>query len=123
ESDVELRLELAEADRVSGLVTPEEEHELIQIAREALSNVARHSGAGRATMSIRREGQQIVLRVEDDGRGFDPKDRRGPGHFGLANLRDRAAAVGGTTRIESAPGKGTRIIVRLPIPDGESAIP
>ena len=123
ESAVDLHLELGEADGVSGLVTPEEEHELVQIAREALSNVARHSGASQATMSLRREGHHIVLRVEDDGRGFDPKHRRGPGHFGLANLRDRAAAVGGTTRIESAPGKGTRIIVRLPIPDGESAIP
>ena len=57
------------------------------------------------------------------GRGFDLKDRRNPGHFGLANLRDRAAAVGGTTRIDSAPGEGTRIIVRLPIPEGENARP
>lgn len=121
ESTVDLRLDLGEADLAGGLVTPEEEHELVQIAREALSNVARHSGAATASMSVRCDDQAIVLEVVDDGRGFDPKSRRGPGHFGLANLRDRAAAVGGTTRIESAPGRGTRIIVRLPIREGESA--
>ena len=43
------------------------------------------------------------------------------GHFGLSNLRDRAAAVGGAAKIDSAPGKGTRIIVELPAPEGESA--
>lgn len=123
ETDVDLRLELADADDASGLLTPEEEHELVQIAREALSNVARHSGAAHATMALHRDDRSIVLTVEDDGRGFDPKHRRGPGHFGLANLRDRAAAVGGTTRIESAPGRGTRIIVRLPIPEGDTAHP
>ena len=123
ESDVDLDLDLAGADAAEGLLTPEEEHELVQIAREALSNVARHSRAASASMSVCREDRAIVLTVQDDGRGFDPKRRRGSGHFGLANLRDRAAVVGGTTRIESAPGKGTRIIVRLPIPEGESARP
>jgi signal transduction histidine kinase len=121
ESDVNLRLELGEADSLSGLVTPEEEHELVQIAREALSNVARHAQASSADVEISSAEGELVLDVADDG--IDPKHRRDAGHFGLANLRDRAAAVGGTTRIESAPGKGTRIIVRLPIPEGESAHP
>jgi signal transduction histidine kinase len=120
ESAVSLALDLDGADELPGRLSPEVEHELVQIAREALSNVARHSGAGRATLSLRREDHAVVLRVEDDGVGFEPKRRRGAGHFGLANLRDRAAAVGGTTRIDSAPGRGTRIIVRLPIPEGLS---
>ena len=47
--------------------------------------------------------------------GFDPATRLGSGHFGLANLRDRAAAVGGMLTIESRPGSGTRIIVAVPI--------
>jgi two-component system, NarL family, sensor histidine kinase DevS len=123
ESDVELRLDLAGAEAVAGLLTPEEEHELVQIAREALSNVARHSGATSAALWLGREDDHVVLRVEDDGAGFDTGARRGSGHFGLANLRDRAASVGGTTQIQSTPGRGTRIIVRLPIRRGESASP
>ena len=122
---VEIRLDIGAANELAGDFTPEAEHELVQMAREALSNVARHSRATRASLSIRRDDrddQAVILRVEDDGVGFDPKRRRGPGHFGLANLRDRAASVGGTTRIESAPGKGTRIIVRLPISHRGSAV-
>jgi signal transduction histidine kinase len=119
-SAVQLSLDLDAADEIVGLIAPEVEHEIVQIAREALSNVARHSRATHATMSLRRDGDGLVLRVEDDGVGFDPKRRRGPGHFGLANLRDRAASVGGTARIDSTPGKGTRIIVRLRVTEGES---
>jgi signal transduction histidine kinase len=121
ESPIELSLDLAEADELAEWLTPEVEHEVVQIAREALSNVARHSRASRASLSLRSEDRSIVLRVEDDGVGFDPKRRRGPGHFGLANLRDRATAVGGTAKVESATGRGTRIIVRLPTMEGESA--
>ena len=106
---------------MAGLLTPEEEHELVQIAREALSNVARHSRASHASLSVRREPGTVTLAVEDDGAGFDPEARRATGHFGLSNLRDRAAAVGAVAQIESAPGRGTRIIVELPTPEGESA--
>ena len=123
QTDVELTLELAGADAIAGVLTPEEDHELVQIAREALSNVARHARASRATLSVNREGDRIRLCVEDDGAGFDPGERRASGHFGLSNLRDRAAALGGSATIESARGKGTRIIVELPIPEGESATP
>ena len=121
QTDVELRLDLAGAEAMAGLLTPEEEHELVQIAREALSNVARHARARRASLSVRREARSVTLVVEDDGAGFDPETRRTSGHFGLSNLRDRAAALGGAAKIESAPGKGTRIIVELPTPEGESA--
>jgi len=120
ESDVELRLDLRAADAIGDHLAPEVAHELIQIAREALSNVARHSGARHASISLVADGNHAVLEVTDDGRGFDPK-RRLTGHFGLANLRDRAALVRGTTRIESGSGKGTRIIVRLPMLDGEGS--
>ncbi len=121
QTDVELDLDLGDAEAVAGMFTPEEEHELVQIAREALSNVARHSRARRASLSVRREGDVVRLAVEDDGTGFDPGLRRLSGHFGLSNLRDRAASLGGIAKIESAPGRGTRIIVELPVPEGESA--
>jgi len=65
------------------------------------------------------EDDALTLRVEDDGRGFDPARPLAQGHLGLANLRDRAGAVGGRISIDSHPGKGTRIIVRLPILEPE----
>jgi signal transduction histidine kinase len=114
-SGVRLLVELDEADEIERRLSPEAGHELVQITREALSNVARHSHAGSARLALEVDGAEAILRVEDDGQGFDPEQRRGSGHFGLANLRDRAAALTGTLSIESEPEKGTRIIVRLPL--------
>jgi signal transduction histidine kinase len=118
-----LDLDLADAEVIDGRLSPEATHELLQIAREAISNTARHSGAHSAAMSLRAEDGSAVLRVEDDGRGFDPRRRPGPGHFGLANLHDRASSVGGELTVESEPGRGTRIIVRLPLSHPESPTP
>jgi len=121
DSATHLSLDLSGAPQLDGRLTPEAAHELVQVAREALSNVARHSGAGRARLALRVDGDEAELRVEDNGAGFDPGRRFGSGHFGLANLRGRATAVGGTLTIDSEAGKGTRIIVRLPIAAAEPA--
>ena len=110
-----LALDLSGAAALGERLSPEAGHELVQIAREAVSNVARHSGATNATLSLRLEGDGAELRVEDDGAGFDPTQRFGSGHFGLANLRDRAAALAGTLSVDSQPANGVRIIVRLPL--------
>jgi signal transduction histidine kinase len=110
-----LELDIDEADGLQDRLAPEAVNEILQITREALSNVARHSDARVASLSLRAVGRQAELVVEDDGKGFDIGAPRGPGHFGLANLHDRAASIGGTLRIESEPGGGTRIIVRLPV--------
>jgi signal transduction histidine kinase len=112
---IDVTLDIAGAAELDGRLHPEANHELLQIAREAVSNVARHSGAKHAALSLVVEGDEAILRVEDDGVGFDPERRLRSGHFGLANLRDRAAGVAGTLSIGSEPGKGTRIIVRLPL--------
>jgi signal transduction histidine kinase len=119
-SPTDLRVDLSGAGDLDGRLSPEAGHELVQIAREALSNVARHSGATRASLSLRIDGDIAVLRIEDDGVGFDPDRRLGVGHFGLANLRDRAAAISGSLSIDTEPGSGTRIIVRLPTTHGEA---
>jgi two-component system, NarL family, sensor histidine kinase DevS len=118
-SEIELDSDLSGAAEVEGRLPPEGVHEILQIAREALSNVARHSGATRAVLQLSVERAGATLLVEDDGTGFDPGARQGSGHFGLANLRDRAAALGGDLSIESGGGTGTRIIVRLPLSDVE----
>jgi signal transduction histidine kinase len=120
-SDVRLRVDVAAAADLDQRLPPEAAHELAQIAREAVSNVARHSGATRSSLSLHMDGDEAVLEIEDDGVGFDPDKRLGSGHFGLANLRNRAAALAGDLSIESRPGVGTRIIVRLPLGAAEAA--
>jgi two-component system sensor histidine kinase UhpB len=87
-----------------------------RVAQEALSNVARHSGARRVTVRLRRgEGPGVVLEVVDDGRGFAFEEaERG---LGIAGMRERALLIGGELTIESRPGHGTT--VRLTVP-GES---
>ena len=117
---IELHVDLDDAVQLDRRLSPEAAHELSQIAREALSNIARHSDARRASLVVEVDGDVAVLRVEDDGKGFDPGQPLGTAHFGLANLRDRAAAVAGSLTLDSGAGIGTRIIVRLPIAPSET---
>ena len=85
--------------------------DVLQLAREALSNVGRHAEASTCRVSLYRRDHQAVLEVDDDGRGFDPEtNRRGDG---LANVESRTRELGGSVSIESAPGKGTTIRVAL----------
>jgi signal transduction histidine kinase len=94
--------------------------QLLQIAREALSNIARHANATRARIVLRversgdPEADELVLEISDNGRGFSPNAPRGPGHHGMANMRARAKALGGSFDLHSEPAGGTRIIVRVP---------
>ncbi|HMD93333.1 MAG TPA: GAF domain-containing sensor histidine kinase [Trebonia sp.] len=83
-----------------------------RVAQEALHNALRHSGASEISVTLSRTRSRVILEVADDGTGFDPG--LASGGLGLASMRDRAAAVGGTLRVTSAPGAGTR--VRLAVP-------
>ena len=91
---------------------------LLAIVSESLSNVARHSRASRANVALIADGNRDVpaleLTIEDNGIGFDPDGVVKLGHQGLANTRERAASIGATVTIDSRPGAGTRVIVRLP---------
>ncbi|GGT00866.1 hypothetical protein GCM10010206_74310 [Streptomyces cinerochromogenes] len=92
-----------------------QEEALLRVAQEALHNALRHSGADRVDVSVERRGGGAVLRVTDDGGGFDPTAvRRAGRHLGLVSMRDRASGVGGTLTVESAPGKGTTIEMEVP---------
>ena len=94
--------------------------QLLQIGREALSNAARHARATRASVMLGLQGSGILhLTIADNGRGFDVAAERGGVHQGLVNMRDRATHMGGQLEIDSAPGAGTRIIVRGPLPTGD----
>jgi signal transduction histidine kinase len=88
--------------------------ELVQLAREALSNVGRHAGAATCRLSLYRRDGAAVLEVDDDGRGFDPAATPGTGH-GLPNLRGRAEGLGGRLEIASGAGQGTTIRVLIPV--------
>jgi signal transduction histidine kinase len=89
---------------------------LLAIVSESLSNVARHSRASRASLELTTpdDGTTLELVIEDNGVGFDPAGVVKLGHQGLANTRARVAEIGGLLAIESRPGAGTRVIVRLP---------
>jgi signal transduction histidine kinase len=85
---------------------------LIRIVREAVTNAARHGGADRVRIELQ-NGKGLRLVIADDGTGFMPSEPR-PGGFGLASMRERAEALGGSFRLESEPGGGTAIEVVLP---------
>ena len=89
--------------------------ELLSIAREGLSNIARHASATRALISLTDGGSsQLRLELSDNGRGFHADDDVAHGHHGLANMRVRTQALGGTFEVSSGDGAGTRIIITLP---------
>jgi signal transduction histidine kinase len=96
-----------------GDLSPDQTGQLLSIAREALSNIARHSKATQGTVGVEAHEGMIRLTVSDNGVGFDPDRQRGPSHQGLINMRARAVAIGGRLVLESTPGVGTRIIVEV----------
>ncbi|MFD7878672.1 GAF domain-containing sensor histidine kinase [Streptomyces sp. NPDC059766] len=92
-----------------------QEEAVLRVAQEALHNALRHSGAAHVDVTVGRHGRGAVLRVTDDGGGFEPQTVRQAGrHLGLVSMRDRASGVGGTLTVESAPGKGTTIELEVP---------
>jgi two-component system, NarL family, sensor histidine kinase LiaS len=110
-------IELSFSIEGEGDLTLETRETLFRIAQEALANVARHSAASSAEVSLEHGSEGIRMVVKDDGRGFDPSASfRG---VGLASMRERAERLGGSLIIESAPGQGTKIIVTLPVESKE----
>jgi two-component system sensor histidine kinase UhpB len=91
----------------------DEELVVYRVAQEALTNVARHSGARRARVTLGPDGDgRVSLTVHDDGRGFD-LGRQADGS-GLRGMRERAVLIGGSLEVESRPGRGTTVRLRLP---------
>jgi signal transduction histidine kinase len=90
--------------------------QLLQMAREGLSNASRHALANHIELGLSGDDENVELRVVDDGVGFDTDEVAPTGHLGLDNLRVRSAALGGEMTIESTKGTGTRLTIRVPIP-------
>jgi signal transduction histidine kinase len=89
--------------------------ELLRILQEAITNARRHSGAQRVSVTLKVEGRDLVAEVSDDGRGFGPQPTPG---VGLSSMRERAAIIGGELEIESEPGQGTSVRLRVLLPRG-----
>jgi signal transduction histidine kinase len=106
-------LAIAEVDPAVAAELTGRAGDVVQLAREALSNVSRHAQAATCRVSLYRSEDGGVLEVDDDGRGFDPASTPATGQ-GLRNLRERAAAVGGHAEIHSVPGEGTKIKITIP---------
>jgi len=93
------------------VLTREEEREILNIAREALSNCARHADASRAVISIRMRDARIRVSIHDNGIGFSAAGQ--PRGYGLANMEARAKRLGGSLRVQSKTGEGTQVITEF----------
>jgi signal transduction histidine kinase len=91
---------------------------LYRIVQEALNNAVRHSAARNAKVVVERLAESIVVRVTDDGCGFDPVRLRG---MGILGMEERVKRLGGTLRVESEPGRGATVTAELPVPAGGAA--
>ena len=96
-------------------------HEIVQLTREALSNVARHAGAKQSAVRLVEAGGSAVLTIEDDGSGFDT--RRQSSGSGLRNMRQRASALGGNLRITSKDAVGTILRITFPVSENGAVPP
>ncbi|HEX9309033.1 MAG TPA: ATP-binding protein [Anaeromyxobacter sp.] len=112
---ISVRCEFGEMRRLP----PEMETALFRICQETMSNVARHAQATAVLVQVGVEGGEVVVEIEDDGKGFERDAvarREGRRSWGLMGINERAEILGGVARVESSPGQGTHVEVRIPIP-------
>lgn len=96
-------------------VSPEAALTVFRVLQESLANVAKHARGSRVDVTLRFDGDTCSLLVADDGQGFDTGKSSPVGHYGLLNIRERAQRIGGTASVESSPGQGTRVSLRVPL--------
>ena len=113
-----LRIDVQAEDTIQGL-PPEVEIATFRVAQEAVTNVIRHAGADRATVTVRAGLGQVEVRVRDNGRGFDVRDTLNGGvtgkALGLLGIQERVTMLGGELEIDSGAGRGTEVRARIPI--------
>jgi signal transduction histidine kinase len=105
------------SDRMDERFSREIETSAFRIIQEALTNVANHARARTCRVYLQRLPNTVLITVEDDGAGFDPATTQGTSGrrgLGLISIRERVSELQGTLRLESSPGKGTRLTVELP---------
>jgi len=98
-------------------IPPQMQEVVYRVAQESLQNIAKHSQARHVNLALRSADHRIRLSVSDDGAGFSAEAAgKKPASFGVAGMRERAALLGGTLELRSAPGKGTTVVLELPKP-------
>jgi signal transduction histidine kinase len=111
-------------DRAEERLASEVEITVYRVVQEALTNVSKHAQATSSQVTMRRLPHALVVTVEDDGLGFDQtgldQENDRPG-VGLVGIRERASRLGGTCRLDTQPGKGTRLTMELPLPEDRAA--
>jgi PAS domain S-box-containing protein len=117
QTGIEVRFHHADLD---GRFGPQVEITAFRIVQEALTNVARHAGVKEAKVDVRANPESLGVRIEDEGRGFDVEAALAARSSGLEGMRERSRLAGGRLVIESAPGKGTRLSVELPLDPANS---
>ena len=90
---------------------------IFRVLQESLTNIAKHAAATQVEASLERAGDEVVLTVRDNGKGMATGSASKPGSFGLVGLRERAYLLGGSITIDSAPGQGTVVEFRIPLPE------
>jgi signal transduction histidine kinase len=110
-------VELENSDARATRFTPEVEMQLLRVIQEALANVRKHAGGCDAWVRFAIEGSMSRVTVADNGFGFSAKTAARPGRqrFGLRTMRERAAALGGSLEVRSSLGKGTQVVLRMPL--------
>ena len=99
---------------LDGLFSKEAAIMLYRVVQESLNNIVKHAQASEARITIERLSEAVTLTIRDNGRGFAPQRAEAkPGGFGLAGMAERVRILGGELRIDSAPGQGTTITIRL----------
>lgn len=117
-----VRFEILEGAALTGL--PQEVSlAAFRIAQEALSNVRKHAHCTEVRVELHVDDRGLHLEIEDDGRGIDMSRDPAPLHFGLIEMHELAALLGGTCELEGHPGQGTRIRVRIPIRERGTSLP
>ncbi|HEX2908638.1 MAG TPA: ATP-binding protein, partial [Phototrophicaceae bacterium] len=97
------------------LFTPATFEAICQMANEAVSNAVRHANAAKITISTQQKDDQFEIIIADDGNGFDLESLADHSGLGLRNLQQRAALHGGHVDINTAPGRGTRVTIKIPV--------
>ena len=100
-------------------LTPEARIAVYRVVQEALSNIERHAMADTVLVACTVSPGELTIEIEDDGTGFDPEEMRHPREngqgLGLLGMRERLSLLGGACAVESQPGQGTRVVIRLPL--------
>jgi signal transduction histidine kinase len=110
-----ITVDVQTADRADADLTTEQSVGLFHITQEALANIAKHARARNVLMNLRRESSAVILSIQDNGRGFDATTVKAYTGHGLRNMQERASALDAQLRIDSTPGQGTLIEVKLPV--------